>query len=956
MSASPEVSVGSPRKVLLAALALFCTQAVIIGVFGSKIPGPLLSNLIQLVLGLLAVACSIGAMRRSGTSGRMFWKLAAAAFSVWCIGQTFGTYYADILNLTARNFWAIDMFFTAWTAPLVMCLFIEQEEPEEFDWLRILDFSQVGIVFLLLYFFFSNISRHGSPVGVWRLDLVTDGLLTIGFFVRADSAGNNSFGTAYKRIGYFRLVAFVTDIYFALGLPVPADDTWFDLVWSVPWIIPLIAATKWDGNEKIESAAPTQLRNRRLMITQILPLIFPLLVLLLATEVAQGQLIVAAFAVLGSLGVSYARMILTYREEQRIMEAQRQQQELLRAITESTTEAIFVKDLRGNYLMINTAGAELVSHKVNEVVGKNDLEFFPEETARRIMARDREIIQSGTPQTYEEKTAIGGAPRALLVTKGPFRDGRGQTVGIVGIAVDITERTLAAAALAESEERFRTVFQGSPIGISVIDMNGEVFAFNGSYRKMLGIGAEEAVTTRLFDELTHPESRETDAAWYMELATGAKDHGRIEKRYVLRDKKEVWADLHLFLLRDEKGKPQYVIGMAIDITERKLLEDQLRRAQRMETIGTLAGGVAHDFNNLLTVIKGYSNLLMDRLKNERELAGQMEHIDRAAEQAASLTRQLLAFSRQQVLQPKTFNLNELVLNVDKMLRRLIGANIEMVTVTAKDLGSVKADPGQIESVIMNLAVNARDAMPYGGRLTLETSNTELDEKYAQQHLGSKPGRYVMLAVSDTGVGMDEQTQAHIFEPFFTTKELGKGTGLGLSTVYGVVKQSEGYIWVYSEPGKGATFKVYLPMVDEPARAVSEQMKPKDTKRGSETILLVEDDPQVRDLTREVLETRGYRVLVAEKPVAASSMSEGYAGKIDLLLTDVVMPGLSGNELAIQVLRQRPGIKVLFMSGYTDHAVIHSGPLENGVHFLQKPFTPSSLATKIREILDEAPHS
>jgi two-component system, cell cycle sensor histidine kinase and response regulator CckA len=562
-------------------------------------------------------------------------------------------------------------------------------------------------------------------------------------------------------------------------------------------------------------------------------------------------------------------------------------------------------------------------------------------------------MEAGHPQTYEEHAEIEGITRTFLATKGPYRDRRGNVIGLVGTALDITERNRAAEALAQSEERFRTVFDGSPIGISVVDMAGSVFAVNAACRNMLGIGPDEAVTTALLDELTHPETREADARRFQELASGKIDRDHVEKRQLLRDKREVWADLHQFLLRDRQGRPKFLIGMTLDITERKMLEDQLRRAQRMETIGTLAGGVAHDFNNLLTVIKGYCDVMMERVKGKEELEGPMGHIDRAAEHAASLTRQLLAFSRQQVLQPKVFQLNDLVTNVDKMLRRLIGENIEMVTVTAKDLGAVKADPGQMESVIMNLVVNARDAMPNGGRLTLETANVELDESYVQQHFGAKPGSYVMLAVSDTGHGMDSQTKSHIFEPFFTTKELGKGTGLGLSTVYGIVKQSEGYIWVYSEPGQGATFKIYLPRVEMQTETEVAKAPAAVSNQGNETILLVEDDAQVRELTRTVLESRGYHVLEVEDSLKVVGLCATHSGPIDLLLTDVIMPGLGGSELAVRVAKQRPGIKVLFMSGYTDNAAIHSGALAYGSFFLQKPFTPSSLASKVREILDLA---
>ena len=590
MSGSRELFLRSPRKVLSVALLLLSLHAVVISVYGGHRPGPLLSNLVQLALGLLTIACCISAMRISGAFGRMFWKLAGAAFSMWCIGQVAGTYYASILNLSTQNFWAIDMFFTAWLAPLVMCLFLDQEEESAgFDWQRVLDFSQVGIVFLLLYFFFSDISRHGTELGTWRLSAVTDGILTIGFLTRAESAGKNSIGALFRWIGYFRLVAFLTDLYFALGFTVLADNSWFDLVWSAPWLIPLLAATRWDGEEIIEPPVSAHLRERRMIITQVLPLISPVLVLLLAAEVAQAQLIIAAFAVLGSLCVSYARMIMTHREQRRTAEAQRQQQGLLEAIAEGTTEAIFVKDLQGRYLMINTAGAQMIGLSVAEVVGKDDGMFFPEETARKIMDRDKKVMESGVPQTYEERTQWHGTNRTFLSTKGPYRDGRGNIVGLVGIALDITERNRAAEALAESEERFRTLFQGSPIGISVIDMDGKVFAVNAAYRKMLNLDPEETVTTHLFDEVTHPENREADAVLYAELARGVREQDRTEKRYLLRDKREVWADLHLYLLRDRSSQPRFVIGMAIDITERKLLEDQLRRAQRMETIGTLAG-------------------------------------------------------------------------------------------------------------------------------------------------------------------------------------------------------------------------------------------------------------------------------------------------------------------------------------------------------------------------------
>jgi two-component system, cell cycle sensor histidine kinase and response regulator CckA len=956
MSAARGVAGRSLRPIVSVLLCLLGLHVAIIATLGGHKPGSVLSDLIQLALDILTVVACLHAARRSSTFGRVFWKLAGTGFLLLSIGQALGTYYGSVLNLPTQGMWFVDVFYNAWSAPLVMCLFLDPEaEREGPDWQRVLDFAQVGIVFVLLYFFFRNLSAQGSAHGPWRLTTVTDGVVMIGFFVRAASSRNDPTGKLFRNLGYFRLAALVTDLYFVAGLPEPSNGTWFDLVWSTVLAIPILTAVSWKEEERTEPATPTAIHRKRLLITQLLPLIFPLLVLLMAAEVAKGQLVVAAGAVLGSLCISYGRLILSYREQQKSAEALCQEHGLLNAIIEGTSEAIYVKDLNGKYLMINAAGANFLSRPVETILGKDDLELFSPATAKQIMDEDRRVMAEGVIQTYEETGTVDGVTRTYLATKGPYRDAKGRVIGLVGSSVDITDRRRAAEALAESEERFRTVFEGAPLGMAIIDMGGNALACNASCRKSLGIGAEEPVTTATFDKLTHPEDREADAARYRELVRGEVGQYRQEKRYVLRDGRTAAVDLHLYLLRGRQGEPRYMIGMAVDITEQKFLETQLRQAQRMETIGTLAGGVAHDFNNLLTVIKGYCDLLMDGLDDREDLRRRVQHIDQAAEQAASLTRQLLAFSRQQVLQPKVFNPNDLVTKADRLLRRLIGEHIEMVTVTAPNLGSVKADPGQIESVIFNLVVNARDAMPHGGKMTLETANVELDETYGRKHVGATPGRYVMLAVSDTGVGMDEKTLTHIFEPFFTTKEVGKGTGLGLSSVYGILQQSGGYVWVYSEPGRGTTFKVYLPRVSEPEKAGPQPAVTDSANCGSETILLVEDDPLVRELTQEILEGRGYRVLAPKKPLEAPALSAAYAGQIDLLLTDVVMPGLSGRELAAKVVKGRPQLRVLFMSGYPDTAVVHNGFLGEGAFFLQKPFTPSLLAKKIREIFDQPAH-
>ncbi len=394
---------------------------------------------------------------------------------------------------------------------------------------------------------------------------------------------------------------------------------------------------------------------------------------------------------------------------------------------------------------------------------------------------------------------------------------------------------------------------------------------------------------------------------------------------------------HVQPVRDGDGAIQGVVGVALDVTERERLTDQLRQSQKMQAVGELAGGVAHDFNNLLMVVKGHAQLLLDRIPESSPLRLSAEQVEKAADRAATLTRQLLAFSRKQVLQARVLDLNDTVAGMIKMFSRVIGENIEMAFLPGGKLARVKADPGQIEQVLLNLVVNARDAMPNGGRLTIETTNVELDSIYAAAHTSVEPGLYVMLTVTDTGCGMDAATQARIFEPFFTTKGPGKGTGLGLATVYGVVKQSGGYIYVYSEINRGTTFKIYLPQVTADIEKLAPDTSKRRVTRGSETILFVEDEQSVRELVRDYLVGAGYCILEASDGVQALKVASAHPGPIHMLITDVVMPHLSGPELATKLATARPDVKILFISGYTDDTVFRHGVLEGGVAFLQKPF-------------------
>ncbi|HJQ22743.1 MAG TPA: response regulator [Blastocatellia bacterium] len=508
-------------------------------------------------------------------------------------------------------------------------------------------------------------------------------------------------------------------------------------------------------------------------------------------------------------------------------------------------------------------------------------------------------------------------------------------------------RHQAEKELRDSEERYRDLVENARDIIYTHDLKGNYTSMNKAGELITGLTHEEAMKMNLTQTVAPEYIEKARQMMVNKLAGGAPTIYDLE--IIAKDGRRIAVEVNTRLIYQD-GVPVGVQGIARDVTERRQLEEQLRQAQKMEAVGRLAGGIAHDFNNLLTVINGYSELALMQLDPDAPLYHHLEEIHKAGERAAALTRQLLVFSRKQILQPKVLDLNTIVAEMEKILRRVIGEDIELRTVLASGLGYVKADPGQVEQVMMNLCVNARDAMPQGGKLTIETANVELDDTYAKYHLGVTPGAHVMLAVSDTGIGMDAETQKRIFEPFFTTKELG--TGLGLSTVYGIARQSGGSVWVYSEPGRGTTFKVYWPHCGEGAPAYQPDAKVEEALRGSETILLAEDEEMVRQLARAVLEMYGYQVLEAANGGAALLICERHQGPIQLLLTDVVMPEMSGRELANRLEPLHPEMRVIYMSGYTDDAIVHHRVLDSGLSFLQKPFTPLALVRKVREVLDK----
>jgi PAS domain S-box-containing protein len=529
---------------------------------------------------------------------------------------------------------------------------------------------------------------------------------------------------------------------------------------------------------------------------------------------------------------------------------------------------------------------------------------------------------------------------------------------LAGTAAAALESASLYTQVRRAEEKYRSIFENAVEGIFQSTSERRFLTVNPSLAHILGYDSPEEIISSLTDVgaqlYVNPE--QADEVTRILEAQGIVQGFEFEA--YRKDGEKIWLRLNIRLVHDESGNVRFREGSIEDITEqkhseieRKHLEEQLRQSQKMEAIGQLAGGVAHDFNNLLTAINGYSSLALQRTNPEERIKNYLEEIRKAGERAANLTRQLLAFGRKQMLKPVALDLNEVVSEMNKMLRRLIGEDITLIVKLAPALKKIKADPGQIEQVLVNLVLNSRDAMPQGGHLTIETTNFDVDHEYSSKHLGVPPGSYVRLAVSDTGCGMDAETQARVFDPFFTTKDKGKGTGLGLSTVYGIVKQSGGSIWVYSEPGEGTTFEIYLPRLKVEVAPTEISVAETRAPRGSETILLVEDEEVVRGLAHQILEQAGYNVLDASGAEDAIRLCRARKEPIHLLLTDVVMPETSGKEIAHWLTSQQPATRVLFMSGYTDDAIVHRGVVDSGVQFIQKPFTPVALARKVREVLD-----
>ena len=665
---------------------------------------------------------------------------------------------------------------------------------------------------------------------------------------------------------------------------------------------------------------------------------------------------IAGLLIITGLGFGYIYLIAR-KDIQKRLDAEtalKKSEEKYRTIIENIQEGYYEMDLRGNFQFVNKSYERIFGYSREELLGNNYKKLVDKSEQETLFNVFNEVYKTGNPVQgfkwhYKKRD---GKTIYIEISISLIKDDKGSATGFRGFIRDITEKREAEVALKDEQERFRMLVEKSPFGIALIGYDGTYKYINPRFKEIFGYTLEDVPTGKEWFKRAFPDDNYREKAikqWIFDLK-GLKIGEIRSAQFEIRCKDGSIKMVDIRTLTLEGGEH---IVFYEDITDKKKLEEQLLQSQKMEAIGRLAGGIAHDFNNILTAIIGNVDICKLNLSEGRSIIQNIDEIKRGAIRASELTRQLLAFSRKQPTNPVILNLNLVLKDMSKMIKRLIGEDIEVETFYQEGLWNVMADRAQLEQVIINIVINARDAMPKGGKLTLETENVFLDESYANRHdITLVPSQYVMLAITDTGTGMDEEVKEKIFEPFFTTKEKGKGTGLGLSTVYGIIKQNKGYIWVYSEPGKGTTFKVYLPRArdEEAGRKITDEIDTEEDIQGQETILVVEDDEAVLNLIKNVLERHGYSVIIAKNGVEAIDIFKRNKDDIDLLLTDVVMPGMNGKDLSDILVKMKQDLKTIYMSGYTSNAIVHHGIMKKDINFIQKPFTGQELLKEVKAAL------
>src|SRR5713226_8233335 len=931
-----------PRKPLILAAVIVALHLCEAATLGTATAGSFLANLLQIIACGFAAVMAFGASRRGSGLSRPFWLIVGAGIAMWGLANLGWMYYEVVLHSEPPTTSAVRFLFGLESVLFATALFLDQDKDSpRIDAESFLDFIQVGIVFFFIYLEYYYLPAHrlddySAFLREMRVENLEDVFLTVLAAVQALRSRKRHTRKLYGGLALYLLLLTVcaaTAQYLQSVKPAPTG-TLRDLLWTAPFLAFAMWAARWQPDPAAETGSLLRRKTLgELMVTNATFALAPLIILWQVSRL-QAEWRLVRFSLLGVSIVCYAARlgISQYRE------AKSANAVLTHTIAmDSAVNGMAILDPQGRYVYVNPAYAQMIGNTNREtMLGKFWQEVSDSHDVAPVASGIREALKRhskwfGTLTLHHRDGTV--VPTEMAVTSMP--DG-----GTICVSHDISQRISAQRERAATAIKYRTLIeQVAAISyIAELGTYGQWLYVSPQVESILGYSADEWLSSsKNWINHVHPDDHPIVNAAEESCQRGQPFQA--EYRITRKDGAVIWVSDSAVVVRGSDSHP-VMEGLIVDITDRKLLEDQLQQARKIEAVGRLAGGVAHDFNNLLTIIKGYLEMALQRCLDRPELHSDIRHIEEAADRAVTLVRQLLAFSRKQVLRPKVLDLNTIVMNLDQLLRRLMNENIEMKTFVSKDLGSIKADPGQIEQVIMNLVVNARDALPDGGHILIETSNVDLGSAYTRDHAVVAPGPYVLLTVSDTGTGMSADTVAHIFEPFYTTKESGRGTGLGLSTVYGIVKQSGGYVWVYSELGKGTTFKVYLPRVyDSVPSSPAPELPPATAPEGRETILLVEDEPAVRELIQMVLSERGYKVLEALVPEDAERLAASNGAEIQLLLTDVVMPGMSGRDLAKRLTAHHPHLRVLYMSGYTFNVIAQDGTLEEGISFLQKPFTP-----------------
>lgn len=942
-----------PRKPLILAAIIVSLHLLEAATLKTSTTGSLVANLLEILACGFAAVMAFGASRRGRGLSRPFWLLVGMGIAMWGIANLGWMYYEVVLQAEPPQASVVRFLFGFQDVLIAMALFLDQDKDSpRIDVEALLDFVQIGIVFFFIFVEFYFLPAHRLDertafLREMRVENLEDVMVASLAAFRALTARKLHLRKLYGGLAAFlSLVMLSSALAQYLQIVRPASTgTLRDLLWTLPFLAGGLWAAHWKPSP--EEGSGVKVRRKalgELLVSNGTLALGPLIILFQVAQLEQEWRLLR-FSLLGVSILCYAARlaISEYHEAKSANEA------MTHALAmDSAADGLSILGKEGQLLYANSAFAKMMRlEQISAVIGKNWHEIYD----KGDVALLEDHIRGSLKQTgkWSEQVSLNRRdgsriPVEMTVTMMP--EG-----GAVCVARDISERLQAERVHSETEAKYKLfVEQVAAVSyIAEVGPHGKWHYVSPQVETILGYtqdewlaGAEDWIL-HVFKE-DHP------------VVEAAEEHFKKARRFQAeyrvrrKDGRIIWVSDNAVFVPGSESHP-LMEGIIVDITDRRLLENQLQQARRMEAVGRLAGGVAHDFNNLLTIIKGYVELALNRVASHPELRGNIQQIADAAERAVTVVRQLLAFSRKQVLKPKVLDLNSIVLNMDKMVRRLMSETVEMTTKVEKHLGAVRADPGQIEQVILNLIVNSRDAMPDGGKLWIETKNVEVTASFSSDQSSMKPGSYVMLSVKDTGVGISPDTLPHIFEPFYTTKETSRGTGLGLSTVYGIVKQSGGHIMVTSEVAKGTTFKVYLPRVEDSfetpqkvewARTASE--------KGKETILLVEDEPAVRELARMVLSEQGYTVIEAQNSEDAVRLAGRHGSEIHLLLTDVVMPGMSGHDLAKHLTALYTNLRVLYMSGYTYNVIAENGTLEEGLSFLQKPFTPQVLTQRVREVL------